>query len=288
MSTTKKANKPSTKARPRTPAELSGYILPADAKHYMSEDALLAPVSMFGGMASSQMARPALIVIQHKSRLPEAEKHIGEIYNTVTGEYHKEVKVAFVVAPSADDVPRSMRAKAYSRNGNEVYDPDAPIVCGSPNGVVPYVNYIGVKMKDEVGEEFSGEVIPDQCDGCIFNSAWLCKPVYRYYVLQIHTDGRVTPAVMRLKGRQMEAAKKLNTTLAMAEQSGKYWMYIMTTERAQSQNIVYVPVFTPSEQVTDPEFIQYVIGLNREYRATQKRILEDANLRIQQMKEDAE
>lgn len=267
----------------------SSFILPPDAKHFSNEDIALAPGALFNNMASDQTVRPTLLIVQPMSRMDGARKNIGRIYNTLTKEFHDKLEIAIFVAPSANDVPRALKAKKFDRNGDEVFDYNAPVICASPNGVHPYGNYPGTKINKEEGEAFEGEVIPDECSQCVFNSAYLCKEYFRYFALAIEPGGRVTPVVVRFKGMALGPAKLLNTRLAEYDQRGEYWTFEFTTEETQGRNndaIVYVPHFEPSRRITDPEFLRYVAAMNKEYRDKQERVLENGNLRLEQIKED--
>ena len=279
MAKTKKAQK-STKA-------VSTYVLPPDAKHFQQEDLQLAPTGLFGNMATSQVNRPALLIVQPMSRMPDAVRNIGRIYNTVTGNFYDEVELAIVVAPAEFDVPRVMKEQKFDKQGTPVYDYNAPIVCGSPNGVRPYVDYIGMEVGEKLGAEFENEVIPEACDGCIFNSANICRPMYRYFALQI-LDGKAIPVVFRIKGLAFDAGRDLNTKLQQLEGKNEYWTFKMTVIESPRKEKVFVPQFEPFNKVADAEFMRYVYGLNADYRAKQERILNDQNLRVAQMQEDCQ
>lgn len=195
-----------------------------------------------------QQAIPALVIVQPSSSgIPNAKKHMGQIYNTVTGEFYDQIELVFV----GNNTPRAVLPFPFVRQ--------APQLCSSMDGERPYDKYIGTEItaKNNYGEETI--VVPETCEECPLNDNPLCTKMFQYFGIT-PSDG--LPFTMRLKKTGMEAAKKLNFWLNTLSQRGQFKSFIMTTEERSSQaGDFYVPVFTVGSDAS--EMLQSAISLNR-------------------------
>lgn len=186
--------------------------------------------SMFG-FAIQQVAIPSLVIVQPTSgRIPDKNKHIGQIYNTVTGGFFDSVELAFV----GFNTPRAVLPYPF--------DVNAPQLCASPDSVRPYPKYVGRDIHAASGFDDLEGVIPEMCDGCPFNEAGLCTVMFRYFGYQMENG---YPFTMRFKRTAMDAAKKLNFWLMQNEKGKQYTTFIMTTEERPTPqgSTFFVPAF---------------------------------------------
>lgn len=187
--------------------------------------------SMFG-FTVSQIAIPSLVIVQPTSgRIPDKNKHIGEIYNTVTREFFRQTELAIV----GWNTPRAVLPFPF--------DVNSPQLCASPDSVNPYPKYIGktITAESQNIDAFEAE-IPEDCGSCPFAENHLCTPMFRYFGKQMENG---YPFVMRLKRTAMDGAKQLNFWLYNNEKAHRYMTFVMSTEPRPTQqgSEFYIPKF---------------------------------------------
>lgn len=170
----------------------------------------------FFNFGMEDTAIPALVIVQATStNIPEYKRHIGELYNTVTGTFHESIEVFFV----GGNTPRSVLPYPFDRN--------APQLCASPDSVAPFARFVGQEITavSEYAEE--DVIIPETCDQCPLFENPLCTQMYRYYGVIV--DEQI-PFSIRCKRTNREPAKKLNFQLNQLQLRGMFKTFLITTE----------------------------------------------------------
>lgn len=184
------------------------------------------------GFSMNQVSIPALVMVQSQSAgIPDYRKHIGEIYNTSTGEFMESVELIFV----GWNTPRAVLPYPFN--------PNAKQLCASRDSVAPYRQYIGydITAKSEWDEQTF--TVPELCTDCPLFESSLCTQMFRYFGFTVH-NGQVF--TMRLKRSAMDAAKALNFDLSQLAQRGQFMSFVMSTAEKSSEQggSYFVPVFT--------------------------------------------
>lgn len=216
------------------------------------------------GFAMSQVSIPALVIVQSQSAgIPDYRKHIGEIYNTVTGEFHESVELVLV----GWNTPRAVLPYPF--------DPNAPQLCASLDGIAPYPKYVGYEIKASSDWDEQKFIVPESCADCPLHESPLCTQMFRYFGITVH-DGQIF--TMRLKRSAMDAAKKLNFQLSQLAQRGMFRSFVMTTEEKPSQQggAYFVPVFTVGDDAS--EYLQDAYQKNQLLENRIKRLAEQPAL----------
>lgn len=206
-----------------------------DALNKVDEEWKAEDESMFG-FSVQQVAIPSLTIVQPSSRMGDKNKHLGQIYNTVTREFFNAVELAFV----GWNTPRAVLPFPF--------DATAPQLCASPNSVQPYPKYVGLTIHARRPDDDLEATVPDVCEDCQFSVGGFCTQMFRYFGIQMENG---YPFTMRLKRTAMEAARTLNFWLAQNERKHEYKTFIMTTEEVVSDTgNFYKPMFTVGKDAT--------------------------------------
>lgn len=191
------------------------------------------------GFGMNQVTIPSLVIVQSQSAgIPDYRKHIGEIYNTVTGEFHEQVELVFV----GWNTPRAVLPYPFS--------PHAPQLCASLDGNAPYSKYIGREVIATSEYDEVKFVVPELCVDCPLFESPLCTGMFRYFGITTHNSQVFT---MRLKRSAMDAAKVLNFQLSELAKRGQFRSFVMSAdEKSSTQGGSYfVPSFSVGNDASD-------------------------------------
>lgn len=222
-----------------------------------NEEAAQLLGGMFG-FEMNQQAIPSLVIVQGIStEIPGYRQHIGEIYNTVTGEFHEELEILIV----GMNTPRAVLPYPFDRN--------KPQLCASVDGIRPYAKYVGQEITAASDYDEQTFVIPEECDQCPLFESPLCTRMFRYFGLTPHNNVVFT---YRAKRSAMDAAKKLNFWLNQLAQRARFMTFTMTTVEKPSPNggSYFVPEFAPKNDATD--YLKSAFEMNKALEDRIKRV----------------
>lgn len=207
-------------------------VMPPEAPKYV-----LAPEDRVEGtqnLTREDLQIPQLIVVQAQSKnVPDVIKHIGQLYNALTGEFHEEVN-AVLLSEAKGRV-------CFSRD----YDGESDPLCGSDDALTPRPEYYGGMVIDPK-LNISQEIAPDlTCAACPLSRFGpqgeppMCAKSYSYAMIDAETG---IPFVMRASRTATSAAKQLNT---IAKTLGRRKYIKIATRSVESDKGNYcVPVFS--------------------------------------------
>lgn len=201
-------------------------------------------------LGREDMSIPRLELVQAQSDVPDADQHLGQWYNTLTGEYKKTVKAVLLSL--------GMGRAAFPRD----FSRDSEPLCASDDGIVARPEYAGAIVTDTklgIRAEIMGE-----CATCIFSKfgangeAPLCPKAYVYAMLDIETG---LPFVVRMQRSATKAAKQINT---IAKMQGRKKLIVLASKKVQSDTgNYYEPIFMSGE-ATPPEMLALCYQLTSE------------------------
>ncbi len=201
-------------------------------------------------LGREDMSIPRLELVQAQSDVPDADQHLGQWYNTLTGEYKKTVKAVLLSL--------GMGRAAFPRD----FSRDSEPLCASDDGIVARPEYAGAIVTDtklNITAEIQGE-----CATCIFSrfgpngEAPLCPKAYVYAMLDIESG---LPFVVRMQRTATRAAKQINT---IAKMQGRKKLIVLSSKKVQSDTgNYYEPVFM-SGDATPPEMLALCYQLTSE------------------------
>jgi len=208
-----------------TPKKQAPPALNAVDAEWRAEDTALFDFNM------KQVVIPSLVIVQPTSRMEGRAKHEGEIYNTVTREFWKQVELAFV----GWNTPRAVLPYPFNVQARQL--------CASPDSVRPYEKYIGQEITaSNQYDELTAEV-PENCEDCPIAAGGFCTVMYRYFGLQMEN---MHPFSMRFKRTGLSGARTLNFWLNDNQQKRVYSTFYMTTEKTEGDSGTY---YTPKFEV---------------------------------------
>ncbi len=223
-------NTPDTRIAIKNDTQLDAYL-----------DGGVSPIEIDGAdeLDRSDVQIPRLELVQAQSDMPDANKHLGEWYNTLTGEFQPTVTAILLsLAKGRTAFPRK-----FAR--------DSKPLCVSDDGVTPRRDYIGKTILDDLTKrEYTIDGVCDACPLGMFGENGetpLCAKSYTYAMIDANTG---YPFVVRMQRTGMSVAKQIN---AVAKMSGRRRLLVLTSKHVRSdQGSYYVPVFslggpTPSD-----------------------------------------
>jgi len=184
-------------------------------------------------MGREDMAIPRLILVQAQSDLPDGDKHIGEYYNTVTGEYSPSV-VGVLLALAKFRV-------AFPPEFNR----ESKLICASDDGLTPRAEFVDVYV------DVYGVTIGHECANCPlskFGDDGTPPPCAKGYNVGMMDAGATMPFVVSLKRTGTQSARQL-ITLAKANKRA-YTIVFSTKKVADDKGVYYVPVIQRGEKTT--------------------------------------
>ena len=223
----------------------------------MSEE--LSNFNPFQNLDANDVVLPRLQLVQPtSSSITDGDKHIGEWFNSTTGEFFKSLNVVIVGA-------RATRVMFPA-----VYQPDNAILCSSPDAIRPSPDFVGMLV--------GGTNIPERCSECPF-SMWTeneqtgkgvppaCSVGYLYAGLT--ANEKPMPFSMNLRGSAMTEAKRLNFML-MTSGVGIV-IEVSSQKKAGQRGNYYIPQFKAVDK-TSPELIAKATGLAKAFAAKQQEV----------------
>ena len=182
---------------------------------------------------------PRLTLVQSTSKgLPAGfNKHIGEWYNNITGEFLSSVEGVLLGVMK--------QRVAFERQ----FSADAVALCASDEGLYARKEFIGTTVTDsKTGYIYLIQGICGECPFAKFGSNGetpLCSLGYVYAMLDMESG---LPFLLRAQRTGIQAARKLNTVVKMM---GRVKSIIVTSQHVSSDNGEYeVPVFTTGQKLT--------------------------------------
>ncbi len=201
-------------------------------------------------LGREDMSIPRLELVQAQSDVPDADQHLGQWYNTLTGEYKKTVKAVLLSL--------GMGRAAFPRD----FSRDSEPLCASDDGIVARPEYAGVVVTDTklgITSEILGE-----CAMCVFSKfgpngeSPLCPKAYVYAMLDVETG---LPFVARMQRTATKAAKQINT---IAKMQGRKKLIVLASKKVTSDTgNYYEPTFMSGEP-TPPEMLALCYQLTSE------------------------
>lgn len=175
---------------------------------------------------------PRMQLVQPTSQITGALQHLGEWYNTATGEFHPFLEAVFCgVKLSRVVFP-------------EVYTPDNSVECSSPDSIRPYAEHVGKMVR--------GVVIRDDCKTCPLAQFGedeqtgkpirpACDQVYVYAAVLASDWG---PFSMALRGSAAPEGKRLNYLL----QTFGYGLIVKveSVQKEGGRGTYFIPKFSPA------------------------------------------
>lgn len=196
---------------------------------------------------------PQLVVVQAQSKnVPDVTRHIGQLYNALTGEFHDEVN-AVLLSEAKGRV-------CFARK----YDGESDPLCGSDDALTPRSDYYGSIVVDE-DLDIQQEISPDlTCAACPLSKFGangeppMCAKSYSYAMIDAETG---IPFVMRASRTATTPAKQLNT---IAKTLGRRKYIKITTRSVESDKGNYcVPVFSTNGD-TESELKKFALSYSLE------------------------
>jgi hypothetical protein len=202
---------------------------------------------------------PRIKVAQLDAKFDETHTHGGHWFNTLDGEFVKEVRFIPIYASKQ----RQMFVSPF--------DPDIPTVCASMDFITPLDKYIGEQVTNG---SITAVINPGECAECPF-SQWgydevsgksivpLCSETYVYVGYDI--DKRM-PFGFRLQRGAIKAGKKLNTLASVNSNA----VLIAKTEFVKGKKDYFTPAFAMlTRNFFDLEngstFVEDVVSLRKMY-----------------------
>jgi hypothetical protein len=182
---------------------------------------------------------PHLILVQAQHQdIPENNKHLGEWYNDLTGEFSKDITaVVLSLVKGRVAFPRK-----FSR--------ESKALCASDDALSPRQDYIGHEIFDE-DRGIKWIIDGSACAQCPFSEFGpngetpLCAKAFSYAMIDVEVG---VPFIVRAQRTGIQAAKQLNT---LAKLLGRRKLIHITSREVKSDSgTYYVPVFATSEPAT--------------------------------------
>ncbi len=222
-------------------AELDAYL-----------DRGMDPMAIDGADAldRSDLQIPRLILVQPTSDLPDGDKHQGDWYNSLTGEYALIVKAVLLSLNKG----RVAFPRKFSR--------DSEPICGSDDAIHPRAEYVGSTVEDEqLGIEFT---IGAPCAECPFShfgangETPLCAKGYTYALLDADSG---LPFVVQMQRTATATARQINTAAKMVKRSR---LFVLSSKQVKTDSgKYYEPVFALGEN-TPGELLQMAFQISAE------------------------
>jgi len=199
---------------------------------------------------------PRMVLVQGQSKNLPADyiKHIGEWYNTITGEYKQTIEGVLLGV--------TKQRVAFPRD----YNADSQALCASDDGLYPRMEFAGAEVIDSKTNVV--HIISCGCAECPFSKfteteqaasvSPLCSLGYVYAMLDMETG---LPFLMRAQRTGIQAARQLNT---VAKMMGRIKSIVISAKVTQDDKGTYsVPVFSTGQKLT-PDVINAAAQLVRE------------------------
>lgn len=182
-------------------------------------------------LGREDLSIPTLELVQAQSDVPDVNQHLGQYYNTLTGEFRDTVSAVMLSLVKG----RAAFDRKFSR--------DSEPVCRSDDGIQPQERYVGTTVAD--ADLSITAQIPAYCADCPFSRFGdhgeppLCAKNFNYAMYDIDND---MPVVIRMQRTGTATAKKLNT---IAKMRGNRNLVMLTTKNVRSdKGNYYEPVYT--------------------------------------------
>ena len=231
-----------------------------------------ATAQPFGGLALEDQVQgtdaltredlqiPHLVIVQAQSaEIPDNLKHIGQLFNNLTGEFYDEVTAVLL----SEVKGRAAFDRTFSR--------DSEPLCASDDAIMPRAEYIGRSLTDS--ERDIEHIIDDAgCPSCPFSKFGnngetpLCAKSFTYAMLDAMTH---FPFLFRAQRTGMSAARQL-TRIAKTIGRQKY-IKISTREVKSDSGAYFVPVFSTNGDA-ETEIKQYAATLSSQVGNVARRI----------------
>ena len=187
-------------------------------------------------MDRDDMMIPRLVLCQAQSSdLPDNGSHLGEWYNSMTGEYYKSVEGVMLGVSKG----RVMFPEKFSR--------ESSILCGSDNAINPRQEYIGTNV--------NGVDIPHDCAACPFSqfsedgAPPACAKGYQFAF--VDTNG--VPFIVRLQRTGTQSAKQL-VMIGKTIRRSRVIRFASKLVKGDSGNY-YEPVISLADKTSDEMLI---------------------------------
>ena len=196
-------------------------------------DIQLAEIQKIG---FSDMAIPRMMIVQGTSKMPDAGRHCGDLYNSVTGEFKPSIK-AIMVAPA-----KKLRA-VFAVDGEA-----DELLCRSANFMTPIDKYIGKNVR--------GFEIPASCELCHLKD-WhekeppQCTMMYNFFFIDIENE---MPFTMSFMKTGITAGKNLNTIYVTF--GSRAVILLQTVKRDSDKKSYYAPEVLLKREIEIPLNIQ--------------------------------
>lgn len=223
-------------------------------------------------MGRDDMMIPRLVLTQAQSAdLPDNDKHLGEWYNTLTGEYAKEAEGAMLGMSKG----RVMFPEKFSR--------DSVTLCASDDALRPREEYRG--------KDINGVIIPATCAECPFSkfsddgTPPACAKGYQFAFI----DADSVPYVVRLQRTGTAAAKQL---VMIGKTIKRRRVIRLTSKQVKSDNgAYYEPVIglaaeTPNEMLLSAAYMSEIGNLAARQLATADEVKADRMLDVPELSDD--
>lgn len=180
---------------------------------------------------------PILRLIQAQSRVDEAQEHLGEWHNSVTGEFQRNPELLVVGVSKG----RIMFPRTYNAENKPL--------CASDDGLAPRPEYVGNDIRligqDEIGEPIViRNTIPAKCDGCPF-AQWGDNhepPACNAVAIFAGVDQEGMPVLLQIKSTGMKNVPSLKTLVAA--NGIRKAIKVGAVKEQNDTGTYYVPTFT--------------------------------------------
>lgn len=204
-------------------------------------------------LSREDISIPRLVLIQATTPdIANSDKHLGEWYNTLTGEFLPEVTAVMM----SETMGRACFPRKYSK--------DSEPLCASDDTLLPRPEYHLATIKDEsLNITYT---ITDQttCPTCPFskfgpnNEAPMCAKAYNYAM----ADENGIPFLTRAQRTGTAAGKQINTVALLM---GRRKMIRLSSRKESSDTgQYYVPVFSTAEK-TPADLLAHVAALSHQF-----------------------
>lgn len=198
------------------------------------------------------IAVPRLTLVQATSKgLPsDFLKHVGELYNNITGEYSASIEAVLLgVMKQRVAFPRDFSA-------------DATALCASDEGLYARKEFIGTSVTDtKTGQVANIDGICGECPFSKFGADGqtpLCSLGYVYAMMDLETG---MPFLLRAQRTGIQAARQLNT---VAKMMGRSRSIIVTGKLVSDDKGNYaVPVFSTGKKLAQ-DIVNVAAGIVRD------------------------
>ena len=185
----------------------------------------------------SELRIPILRLVQAQSRVEDADAHLGEWHNSVTGEFSKNPELLVIGVAKG----RIMFPKEYNADNKPL--------CASDDGVTPRADFIGTAI-ETVGKDAKGKTvvttntIPGKCDGCPFGSWGEDRepPACAAVAIFAGVEAEGLPVLMQIKSTGMKNVASLKTLVAA--NGIRKAVRVGSVREQNDTGTYYVPVFT--------------------------------------------